>query len=131
MGAVPRFLKLGLWSVFIVSLASLGAIVVFINPYRTGRVSYFLFSIAVFLVLFSLLSWLGIWLRRRFIAEHNSDRILKMAFRQGVLIALVLTAYIWLSHLKLFKFYIAIPVSILIVGVEYWLLRSSDAIDQT
>lgn len=124
---VPRFLRFGLWLVFIVSLASLGAIVVFINPYRTGWVSYLLFSTAVFLALFSFLSWFGIWLRRKFIAERNLDRILKMAFRQGALVSLVLIAYLWLSHLKLLKFYVVIPVLILIVGVEYLSLRHSDA----
>ena len=117
-----RFLKLGLGSVFLISLASLGAIVVFINPYKTGKTSYALFSIVVFLGLFSVLSLLGVLARKKFIFDANADRILKMAFRQSALLSLALTSYVWLGHFKLFKIWTTIPILVLIVGLEYYFL---------
>ena len=117
-----KFLKLSLGLIFLISLASLGAIVVFINPYRTGKISYILFSIVVFLGLFSVLSLAGVLLRKKFISDANADRILKMAFRQSALLSLALTSYVWLSHFKMFKVWTAIPILVLIVGVEYYFL---------
>ncbi|MEK7062650.1 MAG: hypothetical protein AAB946_01295 [Patescibacteria group bacterium] len=117
-----RFLKLGLGLIFLISLASLGAIVVFINPYKTGKMSYALFSIVVFLGIFSVLSLAGVLARRKFISDANADRILKMAFRQSALLSLALTSYVWLGHFRLFKVWTAIPILVLIVGVEYYFL---------
>ena len=117
-----RFLKLGLGLVFIVSLASLGAIVVFINPYKTGVLMRVLFSTVVFLALWSLFSIIGVWLRRKFISQTNSDRILKMIFRQSVLISAMLMAYVWFSHFKLFKIWTSVLVLAITIGVEYYFL---------
>lgn len=121
-GTGLRFLKLSLSLVFLISLASLGAIIVFINPYKTGVLMRVLFSTAVFWAMFSLFSIIGVWFRRKFISQMNSDRILKMVFRQSILISAVLTAYIWLSHFKFFKIWIAIPVLAIAIGAEYYFL---------
>ena len=69
-----RALKLGLGAIFLISLASLGAIILFINPHKTGFLSLVLFSTAVLLSLFSLFAWLGFWLRKKYITLRNSDR---------------------------------------------------------
>jgi hypothetical protein len=119
---VPSFLKLGLWLVLVVSLASLGAIIVFINPYKTGVLMRVLFTTVVFLALFSLFSIIGVWLRRKFISQINSDRILKMVFRQSALLSVMLTAYIWFSHFKLLKIWTAILVLAATIGAEYYFL---------
>ena len=117
-----RFLKLGLGLIFIVSLASLGAIVVFVNPYQTGVLMRALFSATAFLTLFSLLSITGLRLRKRFVSEFNANRILKMVFRQSVLMSAILILYAWLSHFKLFKIWTAIPILAVAVGAEYYFL---------
>lgn len=121
-GTGLRFLKLSLSFVFLISLASFGAIIVFINPYKTGILMRVLFSISVFLALFSLFSIIGVWFRRKFISQINSDRILKMVFRQSILISAVLTAYVWLSHFKFFKIWTAIPILAVALGAEYYFL---------
>lgn len=104
------------------SLASLGAIVLLVNPYSAGLLNLVFFSTAVFLVLFSLFTWLGFWARKKFVTERNLNHILKMAFRQGGLAALWLVSYLWLSHFKVLKLWTTIPVLLLIVGIEYYFL---------
>jgi hypothetical protein len=108
-GIGMRFLKLSLSFVFI-------------NPYKTVFLMRVLFSTSVFLALFSMFSIIGVWFRRKFISQINSDRILKMVFRQSILISAVLTAYVWLSHLKFFKIWTAIPVLAIAIGAEYYFL---------
>ena len=105
-----------------VSLASLGAIIVFINPANAEFASLALFSVVLFLVLFSLLSWAGIFLRRKFISKDNFSRVLKIAFREGVLVSVLGTIFLWLNHFGNFKFWIATPALILVVGLEYFFL---------
>ena len=117
-----RFLRLGLGIVFLTSLASLGAIVLLINPYKAGALYLVLFSLTVFLALFSFFSWLGFIVRKRFVTENNVNRILKMVFRQGVLVSFLIVSYLWLSHFGLFKVWIALPILFLIIGLEYYFL---------
>lgn len=117
-----RFLRLGLGVVFLTSLASLGAIVLLINPYKAGALYLVLLSLTIFLALFSLFSWLGFIVRKRFVTENNVNRILKMVFRQGVLVSFLIVSYLWLSHFELFRVWITLPILFLIVGLEYYFL---------
>ena len=117
-----RFLKLGLGVVFLTSLASLGAIVLLINPYKARALYLVLFSLTIFLALFSFFSWLGFVVRKRFVTENNVNRILKMVFRQGALVSFLAVLYMWLSHFGLFKVWIALPILFLMVGLEYYFL---------
>ncbi len=117
-----RLLKLSLSAVFLLSLASMGAIILLVNPYKASALNMVLFSAVIFLVLFSLLAWLGFWAREKFVTERNLNHILKMAFRQGGLVALLLVSYLWLSHFKMLKVWILLPVLFLIIGLEYYFL---------
>ena len=117
-----RALKLGLGAIFLISLASLGAIILFINPHKTGFLSLVLFSTAVLLSLFSLFAWLGFWLRKKYITLRNSDRVLRMALRQGVLAAVLATIYLWLSHFGVFNAVTALAVLFFTAGLEYYFL---------
>ncbi|MEK7564967.1 MAG: hypothetical protein AAB394_01695 [Patescibacteria group bacterium] len=117
-----KLLKIGLGAVFFLSLISLIAIIFLINPYNASVENLALFSGVLFLVLFSLFSWLGFYVRKRFITEDSFRRILKMAFRQGFLISVMPVVYLWLSHFNLLKVWTVIPVSLLILGIEYYFL---------
>ncbi|MBI4120469.1 MAG: hypothetical protein HY454_03310 [Parcubacteria group bacterium] len=116
-------MKLSLGVVFVVSLASLGAIVVFINPFKTTLSSFILFSAMALLLVVSGLGWLGVWLRRKYINPQNFNRILAMAFREAALLAVLIQGYLWLGHFGLLRVWVAVPLLILVVGAEYWLLR--------
>ena len=118
-----KVLKLGFSAVFLVSSASLGAIVVFINPNSAGRLNLALFSATVFLVVFSLFSGLGFWLRKKFITARNLSYVLKMVFRQGALISILLLAYLWLSHFRFFGVWTAVPVLVFMLATEYYFLN--------
>ena len=117
-----RLLKLSLGVVFVVSMASLGAIVVFINPFKTSLSSFILFSAMALLLVVSGLGWLGIWLRRKYINPQNFNRILIMAFREAALLAALVLAFLWLGHFRLLKIWIVTPLAISVVAAEYYFL---------
>ena len=122
----PRLIKLSLGAIFLISLASLGAIVVFINPYRTSPLNLMLFSVVLLMLFFGLFSWLGFWLRQKFVTERNLNRILKIVFREGILLAVLGLAYLWLSHARLFRIWIAMPLLILFLAAEYFFLLGNN-----
>ena len=117
-----KLLKIGLGSVFFLSLISLVTIIFLINTYNASSLNLSLFSGVIFLLFFSLFSWLGFYVRKRFITEDSFRRILKMAFRQGFLISVMPVVYLWLSHFNLLKVWTVIPVSLLILGIEYYFI---------
>ena len=119
----PRLLKLGLGAIFLISLASLGAILFFINPYKTGLSTRILFSVVVLMFLFSFFSLAGLWLRKKFINERNLDRIFKIVFREGALLAVLVLVFLWLCHIRLFKIWIALPLLLIFIGAEYYFLN--------
>lgn len=120
-----RVLKISLGFIFVASLASLGAIVVFIDPLQTTTISFLLFSAVLFLALFSLLGWLGMKLRKRFISENNYHKIVTLAVRQAILFSAILISYLWLNHFKILKWWSGILVLLLMLGLEYYFLTAS------
>lgn len=117
-----RVLKAGLGSVFFLSLASLVAIILLVNPYNASKLNLALFSGVLFLVLFSLFSWLGFYVRKRFITENSLNRILKMAFRQSALLAVLLVGYLWLGHFGFLKIWTSLLLLGLVLMMEYYFL---------
>lgn len=117
-----RFFKLGMFAVLLTSFASLVAIILLVNPFNASRLNLGLFSGVLFLFLFGLFSWLGFYARTRFITEKSFDRILKMAFRQGVLVALLAVIYLWLNHFSLLKVWTILLVLFLVSAIEYYFL---------
>src|SRR3990167_7492055 len=117
-----KVLKLSLAAIFLISLASLGAIILFINPHKTGFFGLALFSVVLIMMLLGLFSGLGFWLRRKYITPRNLDRILGVVLRQGAFIAILATAYLWLSHFRLFKVWTVLVILFLIIGTEYYFL---------
>lgn len=115
-------IKYALGAVFLISLASLGAIVVFINPFRADKVSFILFLIVSFLAIFSISAGLGFWFRKSFISENNFNRILKMVLRQSALVSILVQGYLWLNHFKMLKLWSGFAVLLLIIGAEYYFL---------
>ena len=120
-----RFLNISLALVFLISLASLGAILLFIDPFKASVFNLSLFSVLAFLLFFSVLSIAGLWLRRKFILDHNRNRILKMVFRQGALLAVLVLIYLWLFHFGFSKPWTVLPILGLVFGAEYYFLTRS------
>lgn len=118
-----RFFRIGLAAVFLASLASLGAIILFVNPAQAGALGPVLFSVAAALVLFSSLGWLGFRLRRRFVTAKNLRRILGMSLREGAMLALLLVGYLWLNRFGFFKIWTAATLLVAMVVAEYLFLR--------
>ncbi|MDP3764166.1 MAG: hypothetical protein Q8Q95_00930 [bacterium] len=118
-----KLLRAGLGSVFFLSLASLIAVIFLINPYNANSLNLALFSGVFFLLFFSLFSWFGFYVRKRFVTEKSLNRILKMAFRQGALVSFLAVVYLWLSHFGLLKIWTILLVLLLVFGIEYYFLN--------
>jgi len=108
----------------IVSLASLGAILLFISPQSGGAPVPILFSLSLFLFLASTLTILGISVRKRFITSQNRQRILTMAFREGLLLSTLLLAYLWLARLQILSVWPVLVLLVLVLGIEYYFLTA-------
>lgn len=119
----------------LISLASLGAILLFISPPQiTGQESYLapvLLSVSLFLALASLLTFLGNWARRKFITEKNRGIILKISFREGVLLSFLVAIYMWLSRFKILNIFVAIVILGLTLAAEYYFLTRNAKLRQT
>lgn len=114
--------------VSVVSLASLGAILLFISPPvgggTAGVLVPILFSLSLFLFLISALTLLGISSRKRFITPGNRQRILTMAFREGLLVSALLLAYIWLARLQVLRVWLVLVLAVLVLIIEYYFLTA-------
>jgi len=115
-------IKYALGAVFFISLVSMAAMVVFINPFRADKLSFILFSIVLFLAIFSASSELGLWFRKGFVSRNNLNRILKMVLRQSALISLLIGSVLWLNHFRILKLWSGLVVLLLILGTEYYFL---------
>ena len=120
-----KVLSISLGAIFLISLASLGAILLFIDPFKASVFNLSLFSVLAFLLFFSVLSIAGLWLRRKFILLHNHSRILKIIFRQSTLLAILFLSCLWLAHFGLSKPWTILPILVLVFGAEYYFLTRS------
>lgn len=118
-----KSVNLGLGAVLLISLASLGAILFFINPYKTVLSAWILFSAVVSMLLFGFFSLAGLWFRKKFINERNLNRIFKIVFREGAFLAVLGLILLWLSHFHLFKIWTALPLLLVFLGAEYYFLN--------
>ena len=107
------------------SLASLGAILLFITPPTVGTDSVLVpavFSFALFLFLVSIFTFLGLAARKKFVREHNARIIASIAFREAFLLGLLLLAYLWLAQLGAFKIWVVVLLLSAVLAVEYLML---------
>ncbi len=111
----------------LISLASLGAVVVFVSAPTSGAESAsfltpILISLSFFLFLGSTFTLLGFRARKRFINENNKEKIIWISFREGILAGLLFLIFVWLFHFEFFKFWTALPLLVIFIGFEYLML---------
>lgn len=112
----------------LISLASLGAILLFIPPETDPILVPALLSLALFLALTSALTFLGRRLRRRYENESTRERILVISFREGVIVALAALGLLWLERFDQLTLWSAVGVAVGAIAIEYlFLLRQAYA----
>lgn len=87
-----------LWIGFltVVSLISLTYILTNTDPYNTTILTFILFYLSFFVAAAGLFILIGFYLRRLFIKNKVIYRLLRTSFRQGILIAIILTGLLLL-----------------------------------
>lgn len=111
-----------------ISLASLGAILLFIPPETEPVLAPTLFSLALFLALASGLSFAGLRLRRRYETPATKERILAISFREAIILGLVALSFLWLNRLGGLTVWSAVGLLVVAAVFEYiFLLRRAQA----
>lgn len=90
-----------LWIGFLtlISLVSLTYILVNIDPYNASVLTFVLFYLSFFVAVAGLFIGGGFYLRKLIIKNKIPARLLKTSFRQGILIAIILTGLLLLCPL--------------------------------
>jgi hypothetical protein len=85
-------LKLYLWGIRLVTLLAIGgwiAVVVYVDPDKSGALGQALFYFSLFLALSGLFILFSTWMKRKFSDPEKMPENLKISFRQGLLLALL------------------------------------------
>lgn len=91
-----RVFILGIIFLTLISLGFLVYILTNIDPYNTTILTFILFYLSFFVAVAGLFTLVGFYLRRLFIKNKIPARLLKMSFRQGILISIILTGLLLL-----------------------------------
>ncbi|MDD5489829.1 MAG: hypothetical protein PHP25_04080 [Candidatus Moranbacteria bacterium] len=104
------------------ALAALGAVVYYVDPIRDGLLGRALFYISLFFSITGLATLFLFWIRRRWNANEVVYQNVGLSFRQGMLVALAVSAMLILQSFRLLLWWDA---GIVIAGallVELWFL---------
>jgi hypothetical protein len=93
--SLRRFL-FGIGFLTVISLVSLTYILTNIDPYNTTILSFILFYLSFFVAIAGLFILIGFYLRKLIVKKKTIHRLLKISFRQGILISIILTGLLLL-----------------------------------
>lgn len=106
----------------VVSAVSLGAILLFIPATGAGVLGQVLFSFSLGLLLMSVGTFAGLYVRRNYVTEKNSDVVQRIALREAVLTSILVLIYLWLARLGALNVWIAVVALLAMMGLEYFFL---------
>ncbi len=96
-----RISLLGISFLTLISLISLLLIITKIDPYNAELIYYILFYSSFFVAVSGLFILAGFYLRRLFIKNRISARLFIAAFKQGIVISLILTIVLLLRSFRI------------------------------
>jgi hypothetical protein len=106
----------------LVALASLGLVIRYINPFRDGVFGLTLFYISLYFSITGLATLFLFWIRRRFSKNEVAYTNVGISFRQGMLVALAVTALFILQSFRLLLWWDAGLVIVAVLLMELWFL---------
>jgi hypothetical protein len=122
-----RLFKLILGVTFVVSLASFGAILLFLSPLSGGPAVYLLFSLTLLIVAGVTFGFLGIYLRKKFITQRNRKVIHGIALREGFMLSALGIFMLWLLHFDALNAWSAGAAVFVVLFAEYYFLSHRHA----
>lgn len=119
------FLEAILAIVGFISLASLGAILLFIPAPAADSARVLepaLATLSAFLFLVSAFTFGGLAARKKFVTAENKKTVLAISFREAILLSFLAVVYVWLARFGVFKVWTVLPLALIIIGTEYIML---------
>ncbi len=101
-------------------LAGFGSVVWSVDPYTSGWVGHIFFFITLFLSLIGILTLAGIIFRKRFAPGMFTEQ-LRISFRQGFLLALLIISLLILQIFSLLFWWVGLTLILFIITVEIFL----------
>jgi hypothetical protein len=86
----------GIGFLTVISLVSLAYILTNIDPYNASILIFILFYLSFFIAAAGLFILIGFYLRKLIIKNKAIHKLLKVSFKQGILISLILTGLLLL-----------------------------------
>ncbi len=117
-----RILGAILAAIGLISLASLGAILLFIPPETDPVLLPALLTSALFLSLASALTFIGLRLRRSYETDANREKIFAISFREAIIFSLLVIGFLWLEHFGNLTIWIAAIAVASALAIEYFFL---------
>ncbi|PJE59847.1 MAG: hypothetical protein COU85_01425 [Candidatus Portnoybacteria bacterium CG10_big_fil_rev_8_21_14_0_10_44_7] len=96
------------------------------DPSQSFSMVIFLFYLGLFLALAGFLTLVGFLWRSRRQKNPNQQYILKISFRQGSMLSLLLVSVLVLQSLKIFYWWTALIIFLMIVLIEIYFSKKAD-----
>lgn len=106
----------------LVAAICLGLVIRYIDPIKDGLLGQVLFYVSLFFFVTGLATLFLFWIRRLFSKNETAYLNVGISFRQGLLVALAITAMFILQSLKLLIWWDAGLVIVAALLVELWFL---------
>lgn len=116
-------IKTYLWGMGLCTLLCAGAwisVLGNVDPTDTDMVGFGVFYLTIFFALASFFSLMGFLLRRRIFEDKIEFRQVEIAFRQGVLLALIFVGLLFLQGQGMLNLYSAFTFVLVAVVVEFY-----------
>ena len=104
---------------------ALGLVLIFVNPYEAGWMGLLFFYLALFLGLSGVFSIIGFILRYLIKRNEFAYRQVKIAFRQGLMFALLVVIALALQGFNLLVWWNLLLLVLLLSGVEYFFVMNA------
>lgn len=106
---------------FILTLIAWVLVLLNVDPQSTGVWGIFLFYITLFLMLSSLFAIVGFYIHRKLFKDKIEFRQVEVAFRQAVLLAILLVLALFLQSHRLLTLFNTFFLVLVICGLEFLL----------
>lgn len=118
-----RIFLLGIGFLTLISLVSLVLILTLIDPYNTTTLSPILFFLSFFVAAAGLFILAGFYLRKLFIKNKVSFRLLRTSFRQGILISIVFVSFLIVRSFGVLTWWSGGIIVLIIIILEIFLRK--------
>ncbi len=117
-----RWIRVTIGLIGVVSLASMGAILLFLPAPTAGVLGYLMVSVSLGLFLVSTLTFIGARARKAYITDGNELAVWSISLREAVLASVLVLAFMWLAHFKALNVWIVTLALLGMMGLEYFFL---------